>query len=621
MSLSQALSVALAGVHVTQQGLSVIAGNVANANTPGYVDETVTSVEVAAGGSGGSSVDSSGINRNLNALLQSQLWTESSGGSYADTAAKLYQQLQQIYGTPGTSSSFDAVYNNFTSSLQALATSPSSYSSQAAVIGSAQALTQNLNGMTTGIQQLRSQAEAGISGDVQTANTALQQIANINQQLESAQPDAATATLEDQRDQDVAQLSQLMNVRVQKTANNQYALFTSTGQQLVSGTQASQLSFNNVGTLSATSLWSANPSQDNAGTITLTSPSGSQSDLIASGAIQSGEIGAYLQMRDTILPQAQNQLDEFANQMSQALSNQTVSGTAATSGGLNGFNVDVGSLSPGNSTQFTYTDSGNVQHTITVEALEPNTTLPQQTSPSNPNNTTIGINFSAGMTSVVAQLNAAFGSNLTFANPSGTTLQVLNANGSGNVVNSASAMSTVTSLTSGSPQLQVFVDGTQPITGALTPSGDTQTTGLAGRISVNSALVNSPGSLVAYSANTAAGDGTRPNFLLSQMTTASLNFSPTSGIGTTQAPYSGTLEQYLSQVVTQQSQAANAASNLQQGQDTVVTALQQRMSNQSGVNIDTEMSNLISLQNAYSANARVMSTIQQMMNTLLQAFS
>ena len=65
----------------------------------------------------------------------------------------------------------------------------------------------------------------------------------------------------------------------------------------------------------------------------------------------------------------------------------------------------------------------------------------------------------------------------------------------------------------------------------------------------------------------------------------------------------------------------NAASNLQQGQDTVVTALQQRMNNQSGVNIDTEMSNLISLQNAYSANARVMSTIQQMMNTLLQAFS
>src|SRR5580658_5974632 len=142
MGLSQALSAALAGVQVTQQGLSVIAGNVANANTPGYVDETATPVEVAAGGSGGSSVDSSGINRNLNALLQSQLWTESSGGSYADTTSQLYQQLQQIYGTPGSAGSLDSVYNDFTSSLQALSTSPSDYSSQEAVVGTAQTLTQ-----------------------------------------------------------------------------------------------------------------------------------------------------------------------------------------------------------------------------------------------------------------------------------------------------------------------------------------------------------------------------------------------------------------------------------------------------------------------------------------------
>jgi flagellar hook-associated protein 1 FlgK len=617
MSLSQALSVALAGVHVTQQGLSVIAGNVANANTPGYVDETVTPVEVASGGSGGSSVDSSGINRNLNALLQSQLWTESSGGSYADTAAQIYQQLQQIYGTPGSSSSFDAVYNNFTSALQALSTGPSSYSNQAAVIGAAQTLAQNLNGMTAGIQQLRSQAEAGISGDVQTANTALQQIANINLQLEAAQPDAATATLEDQRDQDVAQLSQLMNVRVQKNANNQYSLFTSTGQQLVSGTQASQLSFNNVGTLSATSLWSANPSQDGAGTITLTSPSGSQSDLIASGAIQSGEIGAYLQMRDTILPQAQNQLDELANQMSQALSNQTTAGTPAVSGSQTGFNVDVGSLSAGNSVQLTYTDPGNVQHTITLVALGAGGALPLQTSPSNPNNQIIGVNFAGGMAAVVTQLNTAFGTNLQFSNPSGTVLQAVNASSTTNVVDALSATSTVTSLSSGSPQLPLFLDGATPITGALTSAGS-QTTGLAGRITVNAAVASAPASLVAYAAGTAAGDPTRPNFLLSQLSGATPTYAPTTGIGSAQQPFSGTLADYMSAIMSQQSQAANAATNLQQGQDTVVSALQQRFNSTSGVSIDTELSNLIALQNAYGANARVMSTIQQMMSMLLQ---
>jgi flagellar hook-associated protein 1 FlgK len=617
MGLSQALSAALAGVQVTQQGLSVIAGNVANANTPGYVDETVTPVEVAAGGSGGSSVDSSGINRNLNALLQSQLWTESSGGSYADTASQLYQQLQQIYGTPGSSSSFDAIYNNFTGALQTLSSSPSSYASQAAVVGAAQELAQNLNGMTNSIQQLRSQAEAGISSDVQTANTALQQIANINQQLESAPSDAATATLEDQRDQDVAQLSQLMNVRVQKSANNQYTLFTSTGQQLVSGTQASQLSFNNVGTLSATSLWSANPSQDTAGTITLTSPSGSQTDLIASGAIQSGEIGAYLQMRDTILPQAQNQLDELANQMSQALSNQTTAGTAVVSGSQTGFSVDVGSLSAGNSVQLTYTDAGSVQHTITLVALGAGGSLPLQTSPSNPNNQIIGGNFAGGMAAVVTQLNAAFGTNLQFSNPSGTVLQAVNASSTTNVVNALSTTSTVTSLASGSAQLPLFLDGTTPITGALTSAGS-QTTGLAGRITVNAAVAAAPSSLVAYAANTAAGDPTRPNFLLNQLTDATLSYAPTTGIGSAQQPFSGTLSDYMSAIVSQQSQAANAATNLQQGQDTVVSALQQRFNSSSGVSIDTELSNLIALQNAYGANARVMSTVQQMMSTLLQ---
>jgi flagellar hook-associated protein 1 len=617
MSLSQALSVALAGIHVTQQGLSVIAGNVANANTPGYVDQTVTSVEVTSGGSAGSGVDSSGINRNLDALLQSQLWTESSGGSYADTAARLYQQLQPIYGTPGSSSSFDAVFNNFTGALQALATNPSSYSGQVAVIGAAQALAQNLNAMTAGVQQLRSQAEAGIAADVQSANTALAQIADINRQLELAKPDAASATLEDQRDQDVAQLSQLMNVRVVKNANNQYSLFTSTGQQLVSGTQASQLSFNDVGTLSATELWSANPTQDGAGTITLTSPSGTPSDLIASGAIQSGEIGAYLQMRDAILPQAQNQLDELANQMSQALSNQTTAGTAVVSGSQNGFNVDVGGLSAGNSVQLTYTDPGNVQHTISIVALGPGGSLPLQTSPSNPNDQIIGVNFSGGMAAVVTQLNAAFGTHLQFANPSGTVLQALNASATTNVVNALSATATVTALTSGSPQLPLFLDGTAPITGALTAAGS-QTTGLAGRIAVNAAVAAAPASLVAYAANTAAGDPTRPNFLLSQLTGAKLSYAPTTGIGSAQQPFSGTLADYLSAMMSQQSQAANAATNLQQGQDTVVSALQQRFNSTSGVSIDTELSNLIALQNAYGANARVMSTIQQMMSMLLQ---
>lgn len=620
MGLSQALSAALAGVNVTQQSLSVIAGNVANADTPGYVNETVNQNELVVAGQPGASVDTTGINRDLNTLLQSQLRTETSGDSYAGTTSQLYQQLQQIYGTPGSSTSFDAIYNNFTTALQSLATNPSSTSQQSAVIGAAQQLTQNLNSMTTSVQQLRTEAEQGIANGAQTANNALQQIAQINLQLQGASAtDGSTATLEDQRDQDITQLSQLMNVKVVQNSNNQISIFTGTGQQLVGGPQASTLQFSNVGSLTATALWSANPNEDGAGTVTLVSPSGATTDLIATNALQSGQLGAYVQMRDSILPQAQTQLDELANQMSQALSNKTTNGTAVNVGGQSGFNVDVGSVLPGNSVQLAYTDGTNTQHTITIVSLGAGGTLPPQDTPSNPNNQVIGIDFSGGMASVVSQLNGALGANLQFSNPSSTLLQVINKNGSNNVVNSLSATSTVTSLTSGSPQLALFTDGigNQPITGASNTSG-LQTTGLAGRIEVNPALVASPTSLVAYAAGTTSGDPTRPDFLVNQMTTASLTYSPSTGIGTQGMPFSGTLTDYMSQIVSQQSQAANAATNLQQGQDTVLAALQQRFNDQSGVNIDTEMSNLIALQNAYGANARVMTALQQMMSTLLQ---
>jgi len=176
MNLSDALTTALSGLRVTQASLAVTAGNVANANTPGYIVETSNQVEIAAGNAG-VSVNTAGINRELDTLVQGQLRTESSGGAYADTLSQLYQQLQQVYGTPSSSSSIDTAFNNFTTALQNLTTSPSDYSAQSGVLAAAQGLAQNLNAMSSSIQSLRSQCEQGIDDDVQQVNPHLRQIA------------------------------------------------------------------------------------------------------------------------------------------------------------------------------------------------------------------------------------------------------------------------------------------------------------------------------------------------------------------------------------------------------------------------------------------------------------
>ena len=45
--------------------------------------------------------------------------------------------------------------------------------------------------------------------------------------------------------------------------------------------------------------------------------------------------------------------------------------------------------------------------------------------------------------------------------------------------------------------------------------------------------------------------------------------------------------------------------------------LAKQLSAQSGVNMDTEMSNMIRLQNAYTANAKVIATVQAMWADLM----
>ena len=62
----------------------------------------------------------------------------------------------------------------------------------------------------------------------------------------------------------------------------------------------------------------------------LKGPNGGDVDLIASNSIRSGEIAAYLEMRDEVLVQAQTQLDEIAAAMARALSDRTIDGTAVT---------------------------------------------------------------------------------------------------------------------------------------------------------------------------------------------------------------------------------------------------------------------------------------------------
>ena len=613
MSLSTSLANAVSGLRANQAALAIVSSNIANAQTPGYVTQSINQVEVVTGDTG-ASVSVTGVNRQLDQFIQTQLRSETSGGAYADQIASVLNQLQSVYGTPGEAGSLENAFSNFTTTVQALSTSSGSASAQNTALTAAQSLAQQLNTTTQGIQTLRSNAEQDIGISVNQANAALTRIAQLNAQLGGLSPtDPTGATLSDQRDGAIDQLSKLLDIRVTTNSANQTSVFTANGIELV-GAQASQLIFNSQGPLNANTA---------GGGLSVKLANGSSIDLIATKAINSGQIAADLALRDKTLVQAQAQVDQLAASISSALSDKTTAGTAAPAAlaPKAGFDLDLSNVLPGNTINLTYTDSAtNTQHQVSIVRVDNPAALPLSNAGAGPNNQVIGVNFSGGLSSVVSQLNGALGAaSLQFSNPSGSTLRVLDSGTGVASVNAASVTTTVSSLTSGNPQLPLFTDGNSFYTGAITAAGSQQT-GFAGRITVNAALLNDPSKLNVFNASppTPAGDTTRPDFIFSQLTSGTFTYSPQTGLGSAATPLKGTLTNFLQQFLSQQGDAAASATQIQQGQDVVVNSLQQKFKSTAGVNIDTELANLIAIQNNYAASAHVLSAVQNVLTTLLQ---
>ena len=619
MSLSQALGTSAAGLRAAQIGLSLVASNIANAQTPGYVRKTL-SLEATNAGATGNSVRVAAINREIDQFVQKQLRVETAGGSYTGALASFYQRLQQTYGAPGSDSAIETIFNNFTTALQNLATNPETAASRSVVINSAQVLAQHLNAMSDEIQSLRGDAEASLADAVGRANDAMQKIASLNAQLTTADPGtSAAASWQDQRDFYVDQLSELLDVRVVVGDHNQFNVFTTSGIQLV-GTQASQLTFNPQGTVTASAQWDADPSQSTLGTLRLLNAGGGAIDLIVNHSIRSGEIAAYLEMRDQVLVEAQSQLDALADAMARALSDETVAGSAVTVGPQTGFDLDVSGLIAGNSINLAYTDGlTGQQHRVTLIRVDDPAALPLEDSATvDPDDEVIGIDFSGGLAGMISQLNAKFGGRMQFSNPAGMTLRVLD-DGAGNLanVNALSMTRTATALSGGGLALPFFTDGNTTYSGAITAGGP-QSLGFAGRIAVNPALVGDPSKLVLYNSGIAAGDASRPNYIYDRLVNGAQSFSSATGLGTAATPFIGGVPSFLRQVLSRQGSTADNAMRLAEGQAVVVSNLKQRVSDQSGVNVDQEMANLVALQTAYGASARVMSVIKDMLDMLMR---
>lgn len=629
MGLNSVLGNSLAGLRVTQAGLETVSRNVSNAGTAGYVRRTQSSVEELAGGFG-TSVRSGAVLRTLNEIVQRQLWRESSNAAYTSTRADLQSAVNQIYGQPGSDSALDATFNRFVQSVQQLKGDPSSYAVRTAVLDTASELASRLNDLSNGVQDLRRQAEESIGNDITKVNELLTSLSDVNSRLISARPDQATADLNDTRDRIIGDLSKYIDIRTQKEGNGSISVSTVSGFQLFNGQTAAKLEFDAHPNIGPNSVYSTNPATRLVGTITATIGNSPPYDLIADKTFRSGEIAALIELRDTSLVQAQTQLDELAANIASALSDRPVAGVPAAVGPASGFDVDTTGLQPGNTITLDYTVTpAGTQSRFTFVRVNSAAALPLPPSAGgDANNTYVGIDFSGGIGSVVTQIQAAVGPGFTVSN-AGATLRIVDDGAAATRdVRALTASPTNTALSNPTPlppatapvEIPFFVDGIGNATYTGSYEGVSQRVGFAQRIAVNAQLQADRSKLVVYAGSPATpqGDTARPQLIYDRLTSQTRTFTPATGIGSQAAAYSSTIANFAQRIVQTQGQAFETANRLDEGQQVALASIQSRFAKDADVNIDQELSTLVELQTAYSANARVLTSVKELVDLLLR---
>lgn len=160
------------------------------------------------------------------------------------------------------------------------------------------------------------------------------------------------------------------------------------------------------------------------------------------------------------------------------------------------------------------------------------------------------------------------------------------------------------------------------------PTDTTVPAGLAGQIAVNASVDPSQGGNVnllrdgdisggganyTYNTTGAASYTTRIQQMITQMS-ATQSFDPSAGAGS-----SDSLTDYASASVSwvqgQYQQATDQASS----SSALATAASQALSNATGVNLDTETSQMLSLENSYQTSAKLLTTVNNMFASLLTA--
>lgn len=362
------LDIALSGLNIAQQQLSLISNNIANVNTPGYSRKILPQEGRSVNGVG-IGVKANPVVRNVDLNLARDFWTQVSAVNGLDVKANYLEKIQQFHGPPDSEISVAAELGQLRDAFSSLADSPEDTFLQRSTIEQATFLANKINSLEDLLTQSRNDLQDDMELSVETINDSLQQIASLNSDIRVAKAaNRSSADLEDQRDQAVRTLANEMEVSFFTRGDGVMVVQTVTGYQLADE-RAETLTF--VPDRIDTSSYYPN----NVSGVYIGEPGTDVDAADITTPELGGKLGAYLELRDEIFPTQQAMLDEFAFQTASRFQSQGL--TLFTN--ADGFVPDGGPPDTVNGTPVDYVGfSGEMR--VNQRILDDNTLIQQGTS-------------------------------------------------------------------------------------------------------------------------------------------------------------------------------------------------------------------------------------------------
>jgi flagellar hook-associated protein 1 FlgK len=322
-----------------QQALATTGHNLSNASTEGYSRQRIEMSafepiylpglerELTPGQIGQGTV-AERIERVRDELLDKRIVSQANGEGYWQTRDQYVLQLEQVFNEPADVS-VRANLDAFWDAWQELSLHPADSAPRQAVIERGQTLVDSIHERYRGIADLRSMADEDVRGTVERVNDLTGRIAGLNDEIQKIRSQGDNPNdLLDRRDLLVEQLSGIIDVTVDARDPDEFLVHTA-GNILVQGKIARQFSL-------VSGLEGADPAQtDQAG---FSNVAWADSGELAN--FRGGSLAALIELRDGTLRSELQDLDSFTMNFSDLVNGVHRAGTGANGVGGQDFFVE-----------------------------------------------------------------------------------------------------------------------------------------------------------------------------------------------------------------------------------------------------------------------------------------